>query len=80
MTYTVLWEAEATGMLSRFMDDAKGVSEVLDAGESLGSEPRPAAAFPYGDNDGRLRVGRYRVLYHIDDDAREIRVIHVGRV
>ncbi|XVQ13246.1 type II toxin-antitoxin system RelE family toxin [Spirillospora sp. CA-255316] len=76
MTYTVMWEAEATGLLSRFLDDPKGVSEVLDASEDLAREPRPGHAFAYGDDDRRLRVGRYRLMYHIDDEAREVWITH----
>lgn len=31
MTYSVSWQAEATGVLSRFLGDPKGVSAILDA-------------------------------------------------
>jgi mRNA interferase RelE/StbE len=51
---------------------------VLDAIDRLADDPRPAGSFPYGSPDlRRLRVGRYRVLYEITEDA--IAVRHVAR-
>ena len=80
MTYDVIWAAEATGLLSRYLDDPKGVAEVLDAGDALSQNPRPHEAFPYGDNDRRLRIGRYRVMYFIDDDSRQVHITHIARL
>jgi mRNA interferase RelE/StbE len=51
---------------------------VLDAIDRLADDPRPTGSFPYGSPDlRRLRVGRYRVLYEITDDA--IAVRHIAR-
>ncbi|MVZ99500.1 type II toxin-antitoxin system RelE/ParE family toxin [Actinomadura sp. LD22] len=80
MSYAIVWEAKATGMLSRFLDDPKGAAAVLDAVDRLSQDPRPASAFPYGDVDRRLRVGRYRVWYAIDDQVKEVHVAYVDRV
>jgi mRNA-degrading endonuclease RelE of RelBE toxin-antitoxin system len=81
VSYAVIWETGAIGLLSRYLDDdSKGIAEVLDAGEALSDDPRPNEAFRYGENDGRLRVGRYRVIYHIDDEASQIHITHVARV
>ncbi|MFB4299963.1 type II toxin-antitoxin system RelE/ParE family toxin [Actinomadura sp. NTSP31] len=80
MSYAIVWETKATGMLSRFLDDPKGTKAVLDAVDQLSEDPRPRSAFPYGDVDRRLRVDRYRVWYAIDDRAKEIHVAYVDRV
>jgi mRNA-degrading endonuclease RelE of RelBE toxin-antitoxin system len=80
VTYAVIWATEATGLLSRYLDDPKGVAEVLDAGEALSQDPRPNEAFSYGDNDRRLRVRSYRIMYHVDDEACEVHITHVARV
>ncbi len=51
---------------------------MLDAIDRLADDPRPAGSFPYGSPDlRRLRVGRYRVLYEITEDAIEVR--HIAR-
>ena len=61
-----------------FLDDPQGVQELLDAIDRLADDPRPPGAFPYGSPDvRRLRVGRYRVLYEISEDAVAIR--HIAR-
>ena len=45
MSYAIVWEAKATGMLSRFLDDPKGTKAVLDAVDQLSEDPRPRSAF-----------------------------------
>jgi mRNA interferase RelE/StbE len=54
------------------------VSNAIDA---LRAEPRPPGARKLeGEfHDGwRIRVGRFRVLYEVDDSRREVRVFRVG--
>ena len=47
--------------------------------QALGNNPRPAASEPLKGTDGRrLRVGDYRVLYRIEQDALEILVVRVA--
>jgi mRNA interferase RelE/StbE len=44
----------------------------------LAENPRPRSARKLqGDIGWRLRVGDYRVIYHIDDEAREVTVVGV---
>lgn len=54
--------------------------KVLESIEGLSRNPRPAR---HERIDGpcrcRLRVGFYRVLYEIDDDAREVTIIRIRR-
>jgi mRNA interferase RelE/StbE len=61
-------------------DDPEGLAGVFDVVDDLARDPRPATAFPWGSADLlRLRVGRYRVLYEVDDKVVRIDVIHLGR-
>ena len=50
-----------------------------DALRDLRDEPRPAGSSKLTGRDGyRLRVGDYRILYEIDDAAREVTVLDLG--
>jgi mRNA interferase RelE/StbE len=61
-------------------DDVDGVRRVMDAVDVLAEQPRPVGSVPYGArNLRRIHVGRYRVLYEIDEAANEIIVLHIGR-
>ena len=52
---------------------------VSDAIEGLREEPRPPGCRKLSDREGwRLRIGNYRVIYEIDDEARVITVLQVG--
>lgn len=64
-------------MASRFLDDAKGMAEVLAAIDALEGDPYPADAFRWGEVL-RLRVGPYRVMYVVDDDV--ITIERIDRV
>jgi mRNA interferase RelE/StbE len=72
------YDERAISQAAGFLDDPQGVQELLDAIDRLADHPRPPGAFPYGSPDvRRLRVGRYRVLYEISEDAVAIR--HIAR-
>jgi mRNA interferase RelE/StbE len=72
------YDERAVNQAAAFLDDPQGIRAVLDAIDRLADDPRPAGSFPYGSPDlRRLRVGRYRVLYEITDDAIAIR--HIAR-
>lgn len=81
MTYQIVWADEAFAAAQAFMsDDPEGLAGVFDVVDDLAREPRPATAFPWGSADLlRLRVGRYRLLYEVDDRVVRIDVIHLGR-
>jgi len=73
------YDERAIDQAAAFLDDLHGIRAVLDAIDRLADDPRPAESFPYGSPDlRRLRVGRYRVLYEITQDAVAIR--HIARV
>jgi mRNA interferase RelE/StbE len=72
------YDERAIDQAAAFLDDPHGIRAVLDAIDRLADDPRPARSFPYGSPDlRRLRVGRYRVLYEITEDA--IAVRHIAR-
>jgi mRNA interferase RelE/StbE len=53
------------------------VSEAIDR---LGQDPRPTGVTAMAGEAGRLRlrVGNYRVVYLVDDDARRVTIERVG--
>jgi mRNA interferase RelE/StbE len=72
------YDERAISQAAAFLDDPQGIRSVLDAIDRLADDPRPAGSFPYGSADlRRLRVGRYRVLYEITEEA--IAVRHIAR-
>lgn len=78
MSLRVDYDERAIDQAATFLDDPLGIRAVLDAIDLLADDPRPAGSFPYGSPDlRRLRVGRYRILYEITDDAIAIR--HIAR-
>ena len=78
MSRRVDYDERAISQAAAFLDDPHGIRAVLDAIDQLADDPRPAGSFPYGSPDlRRLRVGRYRVLYEITEDAVAIR--HIAR-
>ena len=81
MTFRVVWEPVAVDLAARFLaDDPEGLREVFEAVDALADEPRPPGAFPLGTSGlHRLRVGRYRAVYELDEASETIEVRHVGR-
>jgi mRNA interferase RelE/StbE len=70
------YDERAIDQAAAFLDDPRGMRAVLDAIDQLADDPRPAGSFPYGSPDlRRLRLGRYRVLYEITEDAIAVRHI-----
>ena len=82
MSYQVNWEIQALDQTAGFLrDDPVGVAALWDAVSQLADEPRPPESFPYGSPDlRRLRAGRYRVFYTIDEEQRVVQIDHVARL
>ncbi|MCC3771110.1 type II toxin-antitoxin system RelE/ParE family toxin [Streptomyces sp. UNOC14_S4] len=81
MTYSIIWEPEATSTAVRFLkEDPQGLAALYDAVDALAEEPRPANSVPFGSVYRRLRVGSYRALYIIDDHVIRVLVTHIGRM
>jgi mRNA interferase RelE/StbE len=77
VTLRIVFEAKAIDRAAGYLaDDPDGLRALLDAIDRLIDDPRPEHSFPFGSPDvRRLRVGRYRVLYRIDED-----VISIGHL
>ena len=82
MSCQVNWEIQALDQTAGFLrDDPVGVAALWDSVSRLAGEPRPPEAFPYGSPDlRRLRAGRYRVFYTIDEERRAVQIDHVARL
>ncbi len=57
----------------------KDLKKILDRIELLGEDPRPSGCEKLtGQQRYRLRQGRYRILYSIQDDELTVWVVKVG--
>ena len=54
--------------------------KLLQSMESLASDPRPRQSHKLSESENsyRFRVGDYRVLYQVDDEARLVTIFKVG--
>ena len=75
--YEVLVERRAERDLNRLPHDL--FDRVIRAVKSLADNPRPAGSrkLTGSENDWRIRVGDYRILYEIDDPSQAVRVMQV---
>jgi mRNA interferase RelE/StbE len=73
----IRWSPAATASARRYLRDQHGVREIGLAVAALADDPYPPQGFHRG-RYHRLRVGRFRVLYVVDDDV--ITVERVDRV
>ena len=80
MNYRILIDSRAAHQLENL---PKSILHRIDAIIlNLGAQPRPEGVKRLRGkfHDGwRVRVGRYRVLYRIDDAAREGRIFEIGK-
>jgi mRNA interferase RelE/StbE len=81
VTYAIVWEPGVVDVAVRFLaDDPDGLRTVFDAVDALAGDPRPSEAFALGTTGlHRLRIGRYRVVYELDETTATIKIRHVGR-
>ncbi|MFG2526238.1 type II toxin-antitoxin system RelE/ParE family toxin [Streptomyces sp. NPDC048527] len=79
MSYEIEFELAALNAAARFLkDDPAGQRGLLDALDALAEDSRPAHSTTFG-LYRRLRVGPYRALYVVEDDAVRVLVMHLGR-
>lgn len=58
---------------------ARDYRRVRDAVRALGEEPRPRGCKKLVGREGwRIRIGRYRVIYEVEDRVRIVTVLDVG--
>lgn len=79
MAYQVGIRRKAQKQLDRMQERER----VLEAALALGDDPRPRGAAKMRGTgnleEWRIRVGRdYRVIYRIDDEAREVLILEAG--
>lgn len=72
--YRVFLERAAEKQLKQF--PVKLHNRIVVAIQALAKTPRPTGSrkLTGSQNDWRIRVGDYRIVYEIDDDRREVRV------
>ena len=58
---------------------ANDFARILGAIEALAEDPRPSGALQVDGNIYRLRIRRFRVLYHIDDETRRVDIGGIRR-
>jgi mRNA interferase RelE/StbE len=77
MSYTVLILRRAQKELAKLPSEA--YQHVRDAIRNLAQEPRPHGSAKLTGREGwRIRVSDYRVIYEIDDQQREVIILHIG--
>jgi mRNA interferase RelE/StbE len=77
MNYQVLLRDAAQKALAALPQ--QDYARVRNAILALGGNPRPPGCKKLQAREGwRVRVGKYRVIYRIDDKTRVVRVTHVG--
>ena len=78
--FAILWEPAATNSAAGFLlDDAAALQAVFTVVDALAADPQPPTSAPFGPGRRRLRAGRYRVLYEVDEPARSVIILHIGR-
>lgn len=78
MSYAIEWRPSARKQIRRL--DVSARRRVLEAIGDLGQDPRPAGSVALAGSLGwrRIRVGGYRVVYDVKDDALVVLVLRVG--
>ncbi|MFE6650359.1 type II toxin-antitoxin system RelE/ParE family toxin [Nocardioides sp. NPDC057772] len=80
MTYQVVWADEALRSAEAYVDDDPiGLIQVFDTVDTLAETPRDVGAYAWGKDRYRLRVGRYRIVYVVEERRITVAVIHIGR-
>jgi mRNA interferase RelE/StbE len=81
LTYHVLVGRRAEKSLRRRVSPERA-AQIRRAIDRLAEEPRPHGAVKMrgtgGLEDWRVRVGDYRIVYRVDDEARRVLVLRVG--
>ena len=77
MNYRILAKPRAQKALDDLsLPEQERVSAAID---DLAENPRPAGCRKMkSENAWRIRVGRYRVIYEVDDPSQVVVLLHVG--
>ncbi len=76
MSHNITWSEHAVDTAAGFLtDDAPGLQQLLAAVDHLAEDPHPVESVAYGSVGlHRLKVGRYRVLYELDQSEQSITI------
>jgi len=77
--YEIFLESRAERDLKKL--HAQTFHRIIKRISSLGKDPRPEGSrkIRRSKNDWRIRIGEYRVIYEIDDELKEVRVMRVKK-
>jgi mRNA interferase RelE/StbE len=77
MRYSVIVQRRAQKRIARFPTNIQ--NRIEESLQALSDEPRPPGSRTLQGREGwRIRAGDYRVVYEIDDTAREVLVVDIG--
>lgn len=77
MTYETLIERSAQRLLSKITQPHQ--DHIIEAINTLRSNPRPVGVQKLSGREAwRIRVGDYRVIYEINDEASRVLVVTLG--
>jgi mRNA interferase RelE/StbE len=77
----VVWSHVARGQAQEHLDDVDGLRALFADVDRLADDPHPSASFPYGHpDDRRLRSGRYRVYYRVNEAEHRISIDRIARL
>jgi mRNA interferase RelE/StbE len=77
MSYAVFIPRRAQKELAQ--SPLEAYERILEAIRGLAGDPRPPGCLKLAGREGwRIRVGRYRVIYVVDDAEQTITVLHIG--
>jgi mRNA interferase RelE/StbE len=78
VSYKIEWKPSARKEIRKL--DVSVRRRVIEAVEGLGRDPRPVGSATLAGSPGwrRIRIGSYRVVYEVRDDALVVLVLRVG--
>jgi mRNA interferase RelE/StbE len=78
VSYAIEWKSSARKEIRKL--DPTVRRRVIEAVTALGDEPRPPGSVTLTGSPGwrRIRIGGYRVIYDVRDDALVVLVLRVG--
>ncbi len=78
MSYAVEWKPSVRKQIRKL--DPTVRRRVIEAVADLGRDPRPVGSVTLAGSPGwrRIRVGGYRVIYEVHDEALVVLVLRVG--
>ncbi|MGI8679546.1 MAG: type II toxin-antitoxin system RelE family toxin [Jatrophihabitans sp.] len=78
MSYTIEWKPSARKEVRKL--DPTIRRRLIEAVTALGGEPRPPGSVTLTGSPGwrRIRIGGYRVIYDVRDDALVVLVLRAG--